>query len=239
MTDSIRKCRCCNKQLSISRNKNAKYCDNRCARKVQRLSYVNNLPHRVCLSCGKTFQPKRYDRLSACSRECGFVVGKQIQHIKRTGGRVSVSVKRNVVVVLKRERAIYPPRPSCCRRCGSFYYKQNKQQRICTDHCREQGRLQSRRKQKSARRAVIRGAKIEPVDPYKVFERDGWRCQICMVKTPQSKRGSMDDRAPELDHILPLSKGGDHSYANTQCACRKCNGLKGDNAYGQMPLFAT
>ena len=35
--------------------------------------------------------------------------------------------------------------------------------------------------------------------------------------------------SPELDHIHPVSKGGAHSYANTQCLCRQCNAGKSDS----------
>lgn len=31
----------------------------------------------------------------------------------------------------------------------------------------------------------------------------------------------------------------DHSYRNTQCACRSCNASKGSQVYGQIPMFAT
>lgn len=86
------------------------------------------------------------------------------------------------------------------------------------------------RASKAARRALRKvmelAAKVEAVDPYKVFDRDGWQCKICGVSTPPSKRGTYEDDAPELDHIRPLSKRGEHSYRNTQCACRKCNGAK-------------
>lgn len=78
------------------------------------------------------------------------------------------------------------------------------------------------------RKARERAAKVEPVNPYRVLERDGWMCQMCGIATPQEKRGTYEPDAPELDHIVPLSKGGDHSYANTQCACRKCNAAKSD-----------
>jgi 5-methylcytosine-specific restriction endonuclease McrA len=79
------------------------------------------------------------------------------------------------------------------------------------------------------RKARERVAKVETVNPFKVFERDGWMCRLCGAATPRGKRGTHDDDAPELDHVIPLAKGGDHSYANTQCACRRCNGLKGDD----------
>ncbi|WP_369598523.1 HNH endonuclease [Sinorhizobium meliloti] len=85
---------------------------------------------------------------------------------------------------------------------------------------------------------MLRAAYVERVDPIKVFDRDKWKCQICGVKTPRKLRGTMDDRAPELDHVMPLSLGGAHSYMNTQCACRKCNREKSDTLPAQIGLFA-
>lgn len=81
------------------------------------------------------------------------------------------------------------------------------------------------------------GATTEKVDPFKVFDRDRWRCQLCGIKTPKAKRGGFEKDAPELDHIVPLSKGGEHSYRNTHCACRRCNGSKKDATRGQFRLF--
>ena len=80
-------------------------------------------------------------------------------------------------------------------------------------------------------------ATTERVDPYVVFRRDKWRCQLCKGKAPEAKRGTYDDDAPELDHIITLSEGGEHSYRNTQCACRKCNGEKSGRSMGQLLLL--
>lgn len=107
--------------------------------------------------------------------------------------------------------------------------------RFCGRECQKRA---SDRVRSKTRRAVTRGASaVESVDPSVVFARDGWTCQICGAKTLKSKRGSFHPRAPELDHILPLSLGGPHSYLNTQCACRSCNARKGSKAYGQLMLF--
>jgi HNH endonuclease len=69
--------------------------------------------------------------------------------------------------------------------------------------------------------------KICLVNIEKVFDRDGWRCKNCRVRSPRYLRGTSDLRAPELDHIIPLALGGDHDYDNVQLLCRKCNGAKG------------
>lgn len=90
----------------------------------------------------------------------------------------------------------------------------------------------------SAYKARKRNAKIESVDPIKVFERDKWKCKCCGVKTKPVDRGTFKPRAPELDHIVPLSVGGEHSYRNTQLLCRTCNIKKHNNsANDQMLLF--
>ncbi len=82
----------------------------------------------------------------------------------------------------------------------------------------------------------MRGNEVELFDRREVFERDGYRCQRCGCKT----RPDWDvnhDRYPHLDHIVPVSKGGDHTRLNTQCLCRKCNMQKSDNMVGQLRLI--
>jgi 5-methylcytosine-specific restriction endonuclease McrA len=49
-----------------------------------------------------------------------------------------------------------------------------------------------------------------------VFVRDGHRCQYC------------DQPAENIDHVIPRSKGGTHSWDNVVAACRPCNARKMD-----------
>jgi len=51
-----------------------------------------------------------------------------------------------------------------------------------------------------------------------VFERDGFKCRVC---------GS--DQRIELDHIVPISKGGPSTLENLQPLCKPCNLAKGAN----------
>lgn len=87
-------------------------------------------------------------------------------------------------------------------------------------------------------RAKRFGVKAESVVMVAVFVRDGWRCQICGRATPEGRRGTNHANAPELDHRVPLSRGGTHTYENVQCACRKCNRSKAaSRAVGQLQMF--
>jgi 5-methylcytosine-specific restriction endonuclease McrA len=47
-----------------------------------------------------------------------------------------------------------------------------------------------------------------------VFARDGWVCQYCGVT------------AENVDHVIPKSKGGEHSWENVVAACKRCNQRK-------------
>lgn len=131
-----------------------------------------------------------------------------------------------------------------CKLCGVVFVPSRTMGRK-TDYCSIECKVKAydafkkkgSRVGKAKRRALCKGADAESVNPFTVFDRDGWKCKLCGVKTPRRKRGTYDDDAPELDHIIPLSKGGSHTYKNTQCSCRKCNLTKRDRPMGQMLLI--
>jgi hypothetical protein len=119
-----------------------------------------------------------------------------------------------------------------CRACGAtwIYYAKRAQSPYCVE-CN-----QAHHRRPANRRARQNGALYEVIVPRRVFERDGWRCQICKRKT----RGKFPNpRAATVDHIVPLAKGGGHTYLNVQCACFECNCLKQDgSANDQLRLCA-
>jgi diadenosine tetraphosphate (Ap4A) HIT family hydrolase len=55
---------------------------------------------------------------------------------------------------------------------------------------------------------------------YEVLKRAKFRCELCGV--------SADEKALEVDHIVPRSKGGSDDEANLQALCYSCNAMKRD-----------
>ncbi len=55
-----------------------------------------------------------------------------------------------------------------------------------------------------------------PLTRRAIFLRDGHRCQYC--RRP----------AESIDHVVPRSRGGAHSWPNVVAACRRCNAQKRD-----------
>ena len=54
---------------------------------------------------------------------------------------------------------------------------------------------------------------------YEVLKRAGFRCELCGI--------SADERAIEVDHIIPRKHGGEDDLTNLQALCFKCNANKG------------
>lgn len=139
-----------------------------------------------------------------------------------------------------------------CKKCGkSFERITGSSARFCSAQCRstvldatkKAGRANARLKHGKdthRKRAKRYGVKYEQVWRSKVFERDGWNCQICGKPTRRDKVKSHDHPlAPTLDHRVPFALGGNHTYENVQCAHRQCNASKGArHATGQLPLFS-
>ncbi len=62
---------------------------------------------------------------------------------------------------------------------------------------------------------------VEDVNRTTLWKRDKGLCQRCKISVPLD--------AYHMDHIWPVSRGGVHSYANTQVLCETCNSIKWAN----------
>jgi len=76
------------------------------------------------------------------------------------------------------------------------------------------------------RRARMNAVPHEDFDRVEIFERDAWICQICSTPVDR-ERPWRKPNSPSLDHIVPIARGGEHTRANAQTACLRCNMRKG------------
>jgi 5-methylcytosine-specific restriction endonuclease McrA len=86
------------------------------------------------------------------------------------------------------------------------------------------------------RRAQKNGVLYEAVNSIEIFEKDGWRCQQCHRKVKRDKKTN-HSLYPNLDHIVCLANGGEHTRQNTQLLCRECNSKKGAHDSGEQLLL--
>lgn len=62
---------------------------------------------------------------------------------------------------------------------------------------------------------------------FSVFERDGFRCVYCGRPSGST--------VLQVDHVIPLRKGGTDSFDNYVTACEACNDGKGDRLLTNLP----
>lgn len=239
-------CHVCNTVFK-PRQKNSKYCSRKCSNNKPRYKVL------TCIQCKGEIKRSSHGSRDAglcCSRECGFkwqaFIRNEISSLRRIAENnkpkpiIDTFVLGEIQAIKRMARRAKDSR--CCRHCGEIVYskyvlvhptclkeysKIKKEQYRQTDSYK-----QNKKAAKSKRKALERGARVaEKINPDFILERDKYRCYICGIKTPKKLRGTYEDNAPEVDHIIPLSKGGLHVESNLRCACRKCNGLKSDRVY--------
>lgn len=76
----------------------------------------------------------------------------------------------------------------------------------------------------SRRRARIKGGEWEKINRAAIIARDNSRCHLCGRKCKPHEI--------ELDHLIPVSKGGPHIAANLAVAHASCNRARRD---GRLP----
>lgn len=108
---------------------------------------------------------------------------------------------------------------------------------LCHMHWRRKARAEGRetlpawddrrRANYHKRRAQKVTTSVENLVPLDIYQRDIWLCGLC--STPVDPDVSWPDPySASLDHVLPLSKGGSHTYENVQLAHLTCNVSKGN-----------
>ena len=112
----------------------------------------------------------------------------------------------------------------CCPECGTWFVTDNPKHQYCTLRC-------GRRADKAKRRALERDAFVARVRRRDVYERDQWTCQLCGEPVARDEVVP-HPKAPTIDHIVPLARGGTHEPANVQLAHYLCNAIKSDGARG-------
>lgn len=255
----MKSCEHCGKQFKVNKlQKEHRFCSPSCQARHYKETHL--LPIHTCQYCDKEFRPKAWDRTTYCSRDCGFASKvkcykfSKVEYVKCDicnkwyGKRIKSPYNlcsdtckkkhklrlwnKKKETYLLRMRENYIPKEKIARICVSCggKFKGHQSEVVCSEICRKRN---NKNHKDHAHRARHYNVKREPVDRIKVFKRDKWTCQLCGVNLNQSDMGTIKDVAPELDHIIPISRGGGHTYENTQCSCRKCNQLKGANVIGQ------
>lgn len=117
-----------------------------------------------------------------------------------------------------------------CRRCGALFVRRSHQ---LGDYCSQRCSMKAR---KRMRRHLARtGVGGECFTLRDIAERDGWRCHLCGGSVPDREWGARPND-PTIDHLVPVSDGGEHTRVNVALAHYRCNYTRSNTGPAQLLL---
>lgn len=212
---------CCRWFKPSNRAPHARYCGVACRnywnhedqRNRRLVACWRNPP--LCLRCGRALirrgdRPKRLPPYRAKGRE-GVRFCSQRCNVAHHGG--------------------WTERPEGCVTCGAARWSPFSS--YCKP-CAALARKDAARRKNNKRKRGLRGKST-----YKLAEialRDGFRCHLCSRKVDMRLSG-LEPQGPTIDHLVPISAGGDDEPANVALAHRDCNTRRNTGGEVQLRLL--
>jgi len=198
-----------------------------------------------CRECGCTFD-KMYKYLHAKANgtyqnemTCPHCWRKEIEEAKKKKREPKEREARTKAEQRERKKADLISRQMearlaihVCKNCGIEYsigttgYNSEK---YCSEKCMKRWTMRiknDRRIRKMRTRRHDADITLE-----KLFSRDAGVCYLCGGRCDWTDMvdGNAGDTYPSIDHVVPLAKGGTHTWDNIKLACRRCNWEKRDD----------
>lgn len=194
---------------------------------------------RMCLKCGEVTE-RNPQCIRSGHERCSCASCSRLQReAKKEQERVCKTERKTAIKELRlseREQKLI----SVCSECGNTFKADRAGKKYCSIECVNK---HNNRCSEISRRHKIRenGVIHWNIGLRKLVMRDGCICHIC------GKRVNMnaDTNANEygsIDHVIPVSKGGTHTWDNVKLAHRGCNSIKNskvfyENKKGQLVLY--
>ena len=154
-----------------------------------------------CFFCGKVFK-KRRNNAKYCSARC-----KSLSISRKKAGLTGVMGE-----VVE------------CLWCGDGFPIIDHSKKYCSKKCMSCSASSVGNRRRKALKLSVESFRFSRDE---LIERDGIDCAHCGIKT-RIKGDRNQDEFFNMDHIIPLSRGGADAIYNAQVLCRKCNTKKAD-----------
>lgn len=147
-----------------------------------------------CIQCGDSYETKSRNS-KFCTSECRYRYRNE-----------------------NRARELFAHR---CRECGCHYESTREFSAYCSGDC--SNKYQNRAGELKRRRRLEANGRIDwAISIERLIKRDGAGCYLCGTSVNRSV-GYNHDLYPNIEHVVPVSKGGTHTWDNVKVAHRICN----------------
>ena len=192
-----------------------------------------------CTVCGREFEATAQRRVVFSCPGC-----KEREADKRIRQKKIASIEAQIKRL--KEKKV----PKTCSHCGRVFYSEYETKKYCSDECSRKAQharrhmrdKEQKRSNNHRKRARKYGATYTPgITLKKLYERDSGICHICgeQCSWDSKEYGTCGPDYPSIDHVVPLSKGGSHTWENVKLAHHLCNGAKSDNVEGVANVIAS
>lgn len=171
-------------------------------------------------------------RVDLRCKECGTIINRSMVTVRHGNVRCRVCEHRSqqdlgaiaVEQMEEQEKAKEHPCPNCGKLTTRPIY--------CCEKCKHTAA--------TSRRNFIKKIRMEEPEAdlditlHRLYERDEGICWLCGERcdyqdfTVDGNTFIAGNRYPSIDHVMPLSKGGRHTWDNVKLAHRICNTKKGN-----------
>ena len=242
----------CGKEFDIRSSEYRKnqhhYCSVDCRCKVLRKTFIDNFNARV----GNKYTLIEYkdkDNVTVKCKVCGGIFTRYSSSVVRMDcpccREYRARLKRLNADMVRTTRKLLKQRQKALDAMAERLHKaveKSKRKAMADQHRKEKRRETDKIKElKRERRIKNNGAVDKDITLDKLFIRDNGVCSLCggrcnYTDSIVNEKGHfiVGDTYPSIDHILPLSKGGTHTWDNVQLAHFRCNTMKGNRTTAPM-----
>jgi len=250
-TDIIKDCPICGERFEIGTNGAlTKYCSQDCADEARRIRNRerwreanpgwNDRTNKVCEWCGKSYEvkPKYASQSRFCSDECRHRSKghkpmeeylKELEQQKEETARIKEAERKARI------------KTKACTECGETFKTIQPNQLTCSKEC---SRLRKNRLKRHYKEERYNETNLidKDITVKVLYKRDKGICYICGGKcdfkdhTQINGHFTAGPNYPSIDHIIPIARGGMHTWDNVKLAHHYCNSMKSDILPSELGL---
>lgn len=167
-----------------------------------------------CKECFRAYRLENYERIISKKREYQLANAEKISEMGRAS-RIKNREKRNT-----RRREAYANNNEKLLALRREKDSKNRKELAASQQAYRAAHPEKLAQHNRNRRAAKKSSKGKHTadDVAFIFERQRGLCAACHIKLIKSGKSKY-----HVDHIVPLSKGGDNDKYNIQCLCPTCN----------------